>query len=286
VDTVLANASWTLGSGLENLVLVATGEISGTGNGGANRITGNSEGNTLNGNGGNDTLVGGDESFEETWLDPITAFDMLNGGGGNDRMYGGTGNDGFILSGDYGQDYIDGGPGTDMLFAGGSRALMVDLGAGTATGGGFSGSATLVSVEGAAGGRFADRLIGNGADNLFFGRAGNDSISGAGGNDTMLSEQGNDTLTGGAGADEFHFAAPAGTADADVLTDFTSGSDKIVLYGYSYHEAAGVNPDSIIYDSSSGKLYYDPDGAGAASPLLMATLQGAPTLSATDIDVW
>ncbi len=117
----------------------------------------------------------------------------------------------------------------------------------------------------------------------------------------MLSEQGNDTLTGGAGADEFHFAAPAGAADADVLTDFTSGSDKIVLYGYSYHEAASGNSetsgsmranaslrriDRVIYDSSSGRLYYDPDGAGAASPLLMATLQGAPTLSATDIDVW
>ncbi len=169
-------------------------------------------------------------------------------------MYGGAGNDGFILSGDYGQDYIDGGPGGwDMLFAGGSRALVVDLAAGTATGGGSSGSATLVNVEGAAGGRFADRLLGNAADNLFWGRAGNDWMSGGSGNDHLMSEQGNDTLTGGPGADEFRFAAPAGTADADRITDFVSGSDKIVLDGSftTDHEGQGA---AILLRATSGSM--------------------------------
>ena len=309
-DTVIANVSWTLASGFENLTLAGIDEINGTGNGSANVIIGNSAGNSLAGNGGNDTLMGGDEAFEETWFDPITAFDMLNGGGGDDHMYGGAGNDGFILSGDYGQDHIDGGPGaTDMLFAGGSRALVVDLAAGTATGGGSSGSATLVNVEGAAGGGLADTLLGNAADNLFMGRAGNDSMSGDSGNDHLMSEHGNDTLTGGPGADEFRFAAPAGTADADLITDFVSGSDKIVLDGSftTDHEGAGSgdfapgderfyaasnasaahdDTDRVIYDTSSGRLYYDADGIGGAPALLMATLQGAPTLAATDITVW
>ena len=142
-------------------------------------------------------------------------------------MYGGTGSDGFILSGGYGQDTIDGGPGTDLLFAGGSRALVVNLAAGTASGGGSSGSARLVNVEGAAGGRFADQLIGNDADNLFMGRASNDTMSGGSGNDHLMSEQGNDRLTGGLRSRRISLRRAGGTADADRITDFVSGSDKI-----------------------------------------------------------
>ena len=43
---------------------------------------------------------------------------------------------------------------------------------------------------------------------------------------------------------------------------------------------------SVIYDTSSGRLYYDADGIDGTPALLMATLQGAPTLAATDITVW
>jgi Ca2+-binding RTX toxin-like protein len=319
----MANVSWTLASGFENLVLAETGDLDGTGNGSGNVITGNSGWNTLIGNGGNDTidgrgdgdniqggsgndlLIGGDEPFAEPWLDPGgAAFDMINGGPGNDTMRGGTGNDGFILSGDYGTDVIDGGTDPngvdhDLLFAGGSTAFVVDLAAGTVTGGGFSGGASVTNVEGAAGGRFADRLLGNGADNLFMGRAGNDVISGASGNDQLLGEGGNDTVTGGAGADEFFFSA-----DADLVTDFTSGTDKFVysgdlggpsgdfaprderFYAAANASAAHDDTDRIIYDTSSGRLYYDADGVGGTPALLLATLQGAPTLAATDITVW
>jgi Ca2+-binding RTX toxin-like protein len=310
VDTVIANGtSWTLASGFENLTL-GSGSSNGTGNSARNVIIGNNVGNTLNGNGGNDTIYGGDEEFPESWLDPIEPVDMINGGGGNDRMFGGTGSDGFILSGNYGEDFIDGGADQDLIFAGGSRALVVDLAAGRASGGGSSGRATLVSVEGAAGGRFGDRLLGGSTDDLFLGRAGNDTFNGRGGNDVLLSEQGKDTLTGGAGADEFHFAAAPGAADADVIVDFATGSDKFVLYGFSFHEnaaeafagdfepgderfyaadgatAAHDETDRVIYDSSSGRLYYDPDGTGEAPTLIMATLRGAPDLAATDFTVW
>ena len=328
-DTVISNGSWTLASGFENLTLARTDDSTGIGNSANNVIIGNSGSNTLRGNGGNDTieggaggdvieggsgndvLYGGDEEFGESWFDPLDNVDAINGGSGNDRMFGGTGSDGFILSGDYGEDFIDGGAHQDLLFAGGSSALVVDLAAGTATGGGSSGRATFVNVEGAAGGRFADWLLGNAADNLFMGRAGNDSMSGGAGNDHLMSEGGNDALTGGSGADEFRFAAPAGTADADRITDFVPGSDKIVLDGSftSYHEEAATtfgdfapnddrfyaargataahdDTDRVIYDTSSGRLYYDPDGTGPAPVLIMATLQGAPALAATDFTVW
>ncbi len=60
IDTVQSDASWTLGTNLENLVLTGTGNVNGTGNTQVNIITGNSGNNTLDGGTGADTLTGGD----------------------------------------------------------------------------------------------------------------------------------------------------------------------------------------------------------------------------------
>ncbi len=62
--------------GIENLTLLGSGSINGTGNSYANIITGNSGGNTLNGGGGNDTI---------------------SGGSGNDILTGGSGKDSFVF---------------------------------------------------------------------------------------------------------------------------------------------------------------------------------------------
>jgi Ca2+-binding RTX toxin-like protein len=101
IDTVrstisfnLANTTHVLGS-VENLTLLGTAAINGTGNALANLIVGNNAANTLNGGAkadglqgmaGNDTLIGGDGS------------DVLIGGAGNDRLTGGLGNDFFVFN--------------------------------------------------------------------------------------------------------------------------------------------------------------------------------------------
>jgi hypothetical protein len=41
----------------------------------------------------------------------------------------------------------------------------------------------------------------------------------------------------------------------------------------------------VIYNTSTGSLYYDADGSAAGSSQLLATLQGIPSLAATDIVV-
>jgi Ca2+-binding RTX toxin-like protein len=86
--TDLANASLTylLGNNLEDLTLVGTSAISGTGNAAANVITGNAAANTLNGGSGNDRLAGA---------------------GGNDVLTGSTGTDTFAFSDNGGSDTVN-----------------------------------------------------------------------------------------------------------------------------------------------------------------------------------
>ena len=269
---------------------------------GNDTIDGRGGSDRIEGGPGNDSLIGGD-SFDIPWLDQPLPAEMIDGGAGNDTMSGGGGSDGFILAGDYGVDVIDGGAGLDLIFGGGSSGLVLDLAAGTVSGSG-TGQASLVNVEGAMGTEFGDRMLGNAADNLLWAHGGNDSLSGAGGNDSLLGEAGNDTLTGGAGADEFFLSTRA--ADADLLTDFSTGTDTLVLSGFlegvgdfgdfaaqdpRFHAAPGASTaqdasDRVIYNSTTGQLFYDPDGTGAAPASLIATLQGAPQVAATDFTVF
>jgi len=41
----------------------------------------------------------------------------------------------------------------------------------------------------------------------------------------------------------------------------------------------------VIYNSSTGSLYYDADGSGSGAAQLIATVQNVPAVAATDIAV-
>jgi serralysin len=125
-------------------------------------------------------------------------------------------------------------------------------------------------------------------------------MEGRGGNDTLAGAGGNDTLIGGAGNDNFVFAE-SGTANADQITDFAPGADKLALdsdaFGLSEGNfaagdarffagaAAHDADDRVIYNSSTGQLYYDADGIGAGAAQLVATLTTHPGVSAADVTV-
>ncbi|NAS95342.1 HlyJ hemolysin-like protein [Pseudomonas syringae pv. actinidifoliorum] len=85
IDTVESGLTWTLGNNLENLTLIGTSAINGTGNALANVLTGNAAGNSLGGGAGNDTL---------------------DGQGGADTLTGGAGNDTYLLGRGYGVDTL------------------------------------------------------------------------------------------------------------------------------------------------------------------------------------
>ncbi len=139
-------------------------------------------------------------------------------------------------------------------------------------------------------------MTGNAAGQTLTGQAGADTLWGAGGIDT---------LWGGSGADRFIFRE-TGSANADLVRDWASGSDKVALddaamsaLGASGNFSAGDArfaagagftsgrdaSDRVVYNTSTGSLYYDADGSGAGAAQLIATFSGNPAVAATDIVV-
>jgi Ca2+-binding RTX toxin-like protein len=108
--------------------------------------------------------------------------------------------------------------------------------------------------------------------------AGNDTIMGSADGDTIRGDAGNDRLTGFGGDDHFVFtSALSAKTNVDTIVDFTHGHDVIELGGKifkgigaaldsgEFYAAKGAtkahdSSDRIIYDTASGKLYYDSDG--------------------------
>jgi len=236
--------------------------INGSGGGGG--------GSTINGTSGNDTLTG------------TSGNDTLNGLGGNDTLVGSGGT-----------DFYDGGTGFDTLDFRGATGIAVSFSAGTVSGG-FNG--TFANVE---------RVLGSSANDSISGSAGGQTLAGQGGADTLWGAGGIDTLWGGAGADRFIFRE-TGSANADSVRDWASGSDKVALDdaamsalgasgNFSASDArfaAGAGftsgrdaTDRVIYNTSTGSLYYDADGSGAGAAQLIATFSGNPAVAATDIVV-
>jgi Ca2+-binding RTX toxin-like protein len=68
-DTVRSFVSWTLGANLENLTLLSTTAINGTGNAQGNVLVGNTAANTLSGGAGNDTYLMGRGYGADTLID-------------------------------------------------------------------------------------------------------------------------------------------------------------------------------------------------------------------------
>jgi Ca2+-binding RTX toxin-like protein len=85
-DLVLASINYQLSADINHLTFRGTDNLTGTGNGLANKITGNSGANLLSGLGGADSLRGG------------AGDDQLVGGSGNDVLNGGAGRDQFIFN--------------------------------------------------------------------------------------------------------------------------------------------------------------------------------------------
>lgn len=298
VDTVKSPVTYALTANVEKLELVGIVAINGTGNGMNNVLNGNNAANKLWGNAGADTLNG------------YAGNDTLNGGGGVDTLKGNKGNDLYVVDnkGDKVTEYLKEGYDTVqssvtyMLTANVEKLVLTGASAINGTGNGMN-----------------NVLVGNGVKNKLWGNNGNDSLYGGNGNDTLLGGghsdlilggMGNDQLTGGAGPDYFVFnTALNASTNVDTITDFTSGVDKIrldddiftglgfvtsntLLTNAQFYQAVGATAahdadDRIVYNTSTGALFYDADGVGGAAAVKFAMLGTGthPSIVASDFVV-
>lgn len=171
----------------------------------------------------------------------------------------------------------------------------------------------------------SDRITGSGERNSLSGEAGNDTISGLDGNDVLIGGAGTDRmdggagndrliggisadqLTGGSGNDRFIFTGGRFNSSdrPDRILDFTRQQDRIILDRKTFTalgqkasfesvktlNAAQVSDAVIVYVQSTGRLYYNTDGAtlGFGEGGLFATLNqpqlNSRRLTARDLGV-
>ena len=189
-DSVISGVTFTLGSNLENLTLIGTSVINGTGNTLDNALIGNSANNTLTGATGNDTL---------------------DGGLGNDTMVGGVGNDIYVVNviTDVVTELAN--EGTDTVQSAVTLTLGINL---------ENLSLTGTALLNGTGNALDNTLTGNAAANVLTGAAGNDTLDGA---------AGTDTLAGGTGADTYRFGSGYGI-DTVQENDATVGVKDAVQF--------------------------------------------------------
>lgn len=248
-DTVSSSISYTLGAEVENLTLIGSAAINGTGNLLANVIQGNAGANSLYGGDGNDTIFGGEGN------------DTLTGGLGDDFMVGGRGNDSYVLdsAGDIVVEAAD--EGTDTVSAAFSYTLGDNIEALVLTG--------TASVNG-TGNADANTLTGNAGANVLSGLDGNDTLSGGSGDDTLDGGSGDDSLIGGSGNDLFIVDSVG-----DVVVEASSGGTDTVQSSVSYALAANV--EHLVL-TGTGNL----NGTGNTLANSITGTDGANSLSGLD----
>ena len=285
-------------SGIQNLDGSAADDVF-QGNAAGNMFWGNGGDDFLYGGEGNDSLYGGDVG------DNIVGGmgnDEAAGGKGADRMDGGVGQD---TLGFWDVDATGHGARVDLSRA---TAVVRDDGYGNAEnvfsfeclagsdfGDSFTGNSRFDTMWGNGG---ADTLGGSGGDDDLYGGAGIDHVYGGSGCDTIWGGTGSDILFGGINRDVFAFGALDPKTEAgDHIKDFKVGEDTLQIYfnwapDLAYGTAlptqfllgAGVAAATtadqrLIYDTTSGHLYFDGGGTGSAASVLLATIDNHAALT-------
>jgi len=269
-DVVYSYVDTNQPDNVESLVLIGTAPVNVVGNALANVLVGNAGDNRLDGGAGPDTLSGGrgDDSYvvDSRW---DTVIEWLSAG-------------------------------TDTVLSGVSQMLDGPLGPWLP---GLSLSARTFNFWHTQFGNSLENLALTGADDTDgSGNALNNRIEGNAGDNRLSGGAGNDTLAGGAGLDVFRFDTTLNPAyNLDSVTDFSPAEDSIELENavfarlaatgvlaagrFSATGAAADADDFLVYDGTTGALYYDADGNGAGAAVQFAQLAGAPAVTAADFVV-
>jgi len=273
----------------------------------ADVIAGFSGNDQIYGNAGNDRLEG--------W----SGNDTISGGTGNDFMFGGAGSDVYNVDSTSDRVFETAGltttsttdaGGTDLVVS--SVTLSLDAYAGIR----FVEKLTLTgstAING-TGNALANTITGNNGANILHGNASNDVLVGGIGADTLYGDAnndllrggvGNDILWGGSGSDSFRFDTALSTttlANLDQIKDFNPVEDTIQLENSIFTKfgtattgtinsdffksistggATDAN-DYIVYNKTTGELFYDTNGSAAGGSVKIALLGMNLNLTAAD----
>jgi Ca2+-binding RTX toxin-like protein len=269
-DKVESSVSYVLPANVERLTLTGTA-LNGTGNSLANSIAGNSGANRIDGMAGADTMRGGtgDDVFVvDNWSASAATVDdtvIELSGGGTDTVESSVG---FVLPSN-----------VEKLILTGTAAV--------------NGSGNF----------HANTITGNDGANILRGGANADTIAGGAGGDRIYGGDGNDVLKGDSGADGFYFdTALSAAGNVDKIQAYSPAADTIFLdrdvftqilangalaaAAFRSGPSAGDASDRIVYQQSTGKIFYDPDGTGPEAQILFATVTAGTALTSADFSAF
>lgn len=292
------------GNSADNRIDAGLGNDTILGDAGLDTLIGGGGNDLFNGGGGTDAMDGGDDSDRyliSSSADHSSAEISDTGSSGSDELRFTSTTAGqtlTVFAGDTGLERIVIGTGAEAS-ANSSGNTALNINAAAVTGGlAISGNNGANSLTGGAG---ADVLSGNSGNDTLIGGSGADALSGDGGADLLRGGLGNDTLSGGGGADLFRFdTALNSSSNVDRIIDFSIGdADRIqlentgtglftaltttgTLAASAFRVGSSFTNTSqrILYDATSGNLFYDRDGTGSTASIQFATL--APGLNLTN----
>ena len=159
----------------------------------------------------------------------------------------------------------------------------------------ISGRAGADNINGGFGN---DRLYGESENDLLLGGKGKDTLFGGAEADRLNGGIGNDIMNGGLGADRFIFDA-ALVSNVDRIVDYSVSADTIALENAVFTGlaagalvnarfknlslAAADADDRILWNATTGDLFFDIDGAGGVAAIRFAIVASATALTAADV---
>ncbi|MBP6190248.1 MAG: calcium-binding protein [Acinetobacter sp.] len=273
VDTVNSSVSYTLTSNVENLTLIGSSNINGTGNSLNNVLTGNASNNILSGGDGDDELYGG--------------------GGTKDQLIGGQGNDTYLIDNAGTKIIENANEGIDTVKSYASYTMAANI----------ENLILLWEAKTAKGNDLDNRIIGNDLDNTLAGGLGNDYLDGGTGIDKLQGGAGNDTYIVDHIADNTVEASNDGIDTIHSTVSFTllKNTENLTLLGAESINATGNTLNNILIGNSGVNILNGGagndilDGRGGddqltggsgADTVIYQILEAADALGGNGKDTW